>query len=146
MAELIAMCGLPGCGKSTLAAQIPHDVIVCKDDIREEICGNAEDQSQNRKVHQIALFRMCEAIRAGKRVILDCTNLTAASRKTILDMARKAGASKTSCLFFLNGPEGCKKRQKSRSRQVPGSIIDSMFKTIEIPVLCEGWDEIVNLF
>lgn len=42
---LYILTGLPGSGKSTWAKEnLPNAVVVCKDTIREEICGDVNDQ------------------------------------------------------------------------------------------------------
>ena len=76
---LIVMCGAPGSGKSTVAEAVAEDfgfVIVCPDDIREELFGDASDQSQGWRVFQIAYERMRDGLLTDdvSGVIFDATN------------------------------------------------------------------------
>jgi predicted kinase len=85
--SLIMMVGIPGAGKSTWIAQNAREntVVVSPDDIRRELSGNVSDQTQNTKVWFLAKERTIAALRAGKDVILDATNVATKSRKRFLE-------------------------------------------------------------
>jgi len=84
--SLIMMIGVPGSGKSTWIAQNKHEnaVVISPDDIRRELSGNVSDQSQNGKVWFLAKERTVDALKAGKDVILDATNVATKSRKRFI--------------------------------------------------------------
>jgi predicted kinase len=82
---LTILVGPSGSGKSTwIAGQSAKDTwkqsIIATDVIRENLCGNLEDQSKNEKVfatmHELATTRL----RAGLPVVIDATNLRNADR------------------------------------------------------------------
>lgn len=83
---LILMIGIPGSGKSTWISQNQSEntVVVSPDDIRRELSGNVSDQTQNAKVWFLVKERTSAALKAGKNVILDATNVASKSRKRFL--------------------------------------------------------------
>ena len=95
--SLTILVGIPGSGKSTWIAdnKKDDDVVVSPDDIRRELSGNVSDQTQNDKVWFLAKDRTSKALKAGKNVILDATNVSSKSRKR-----------------FISGLPECKRRAK----------------------------------
>lgn len=85
--SLIMMVGIPGSGKSSwIAKNKPENaIIVSPDDIRRELSGNVSDQTQNAKVWYLVKERTIAALKAGKDVILDATNVASKSRKRFLE-------------------------------------------------------------
>jgi predicted kinase len=83
---LTLMVGIPGSGKSSWIAENKSEnaVVVSPDDIRRELSGNVSDQTQNAKVWELAKQRTVEALKLGKDVILDATNVATKSRKRFL--------------------------------------------------------------
>jgi predicted kinase len=83
---LIMMVGIPGSGKSTWISKnsVENTVVVSPDDIRRELSGNVSDQTQNAKVWFLVKERTSKALRDGKNVILDATNVASKSRKRFL--------------------------------------------------------------
>ena len=85
---LYILTGLPGSGKSTWAKEnLPNAVVVCKDTIREEICGDVNDQSKNKEVFNIARTRTKKLLEEGKDVITDATHLTRKQRANVAALA-----------------------------------------------------------
>jgi predicted kinase len=75
---LIIPCGISGSGKSRLrkALQDRLDVkVVCPDDIRRELFGDVSDQSDGKKVFDIARERVTALLTRGEVVFFDATNL-----------------------------------------------------------------------
>ena len=82
---LAVMVGISGSGKSTYAKGLKTALLlenklpsesVSTDDIRLEITGNAEDQTQNGRVFSVARARVAAALAAGKNCIIDATSPT----------------------------------------------------------------------
>lgn len=83
-----------------------------------------------------------ECLKAGKSVVIDDTNLTAAIRKQHIDLARKHGAKVRGVL--MNTSMGLlEKRQKSRRDPFPLAVIYKQIKQLETPVSEEGFDEMI---
>ena len=90
MPILIVMAGAPASGKSTIADEIADAFgfeIVCPDDIREELFGDASIQRDGDRVFGIAYAQMRSALGAGADVIFDATNCRRKARREVLSQA-----------------------------------------------------------
>ena len=146
MSKVLITCGIPGCGKSTWAKKLVKNktsaYIIETDSIRKELTGSYEDQSQNKKVFEVAHARLGEALRDHiDYIVFDATSLKAWSRKTIIDIAKKHNAE-VHCAYFSVPLATCFKRNDERERHVPDHVIVHMFSTMEVPTLEEGFDTI----
>ena len=105
MPKFDVMVGLQGAGKSTFAKSHPECEVVCLDDIREEVFGDASCQQDGNYIFMIGKARVLKALKAGKDVIFDATNLTPKYRKWCLDTKAEHIA------VFVNTPlKECLKR------------------------------------
>lgn len=131
---LYILTGLPGSGKSTWAKEnLPNAVVVCKDTIREEICGDVNDQSKNKEVFNIARTRTKKLLEEGKDVITDATHLT---RKQRANVAALAPAETAVGIVWMNTSlKTCLERNAARDRVVPPNVIRKMHFTFERPKL-----------
>jgi len=139
------MCGTPGSGKTYFCKNVLMDhpwrsrVYISSDDIREEICGDASDQSVNGLVFDI--FNQCgrDAIANGDDVILDATHLTKKSRRKCRNHFKDLD-----CKFIavqLNTPiEKAMHRNKNRDRVVPSYAINRMINIFQSVEDDEGFD------
>ena len=149
MGILIVMCGAPASGKSTVADNIAEEyamTIICPDDIRAEIFGDAADQRDGWRVFQLAYDRMCECLDAGESVVFDATNCRRRARRDIL--AEADGLYDVSiCAVSSVDLDTCLSRNASRSRQVPEDVIEKMFNNLNAcwPDTDEGFDYVVEI-
>lgn len=150
MQNFIMLMGLPGSGKSTHAENYkkgwPNTVVVSSDAIREELYGDANDQTNPKAVFAIMLERSIAALKEGNDVIYDATNVVAKTRKQTLSEIKKAvGANNfvSNLVFIACSISECKLRQGSRDRKVPDAVIDRMARKFEAPWYNEGWDQII---
>lgn len=145
MSRLIAMCGIPGAGKSTISGKIiaenPDFVYISTDKIRGELFGNEGSQADNVKVFDCAYKRTNEALLAGKTVVFDATLITQYQRKLLLDACGDA-ASYKEIRFVSTRISDCKRRNKARERVVPNSYLNTMYSRLQFPTTDEGWDAI----
>lgn len=137
--RLILTVGLPGSGKSTWAkaeeAKDPENAIrVNRDDIRERLYGaeyhnSAPDPLKEKKVSQVREEEISRALKEGKTVIADDTNLNPRFIGASERIAKANGASMEQKLFDVP-PEECLRRNKARGaaggREVPESVIKAM--------------------
>lgn len=136
-ATLTVMCGLPGSGKSTIAATMcAHDkdlVLVSSDGIRKEIYGNEAHQADPKEVFAIANQRARDALQAGKSVVFDATNVYYGSRKQLLEsIPRDKGISVR--FWVVDTPvEECLRRNAARDRKVPEESIRRYAKRFSYP-------------
>lgn len=138
--KLYTLVGLPGSGKSTFCAEHPNYVVVCPDNIREELYGDAAIQGNGSKVFNLAFQRINEALEAGHHVIFDATNVSVESRKTILRNVKNA---EHIAIFFDIPIDVCLKRNKERERVVPEEVIINMNNRLVPPTTEEGFKKVL---
>ena len=159
MREFYLMVGLAGSGKSTIAKEIEYAicmsspkydeygradkvVLISSDDIREEILGDVNDQTQNDKVFSYIHKLIKQAVRDYNHIIVDATNLTIKNRRALLNcLDDKKDYHKIA--YIVNTPiEKCKENNSKRDRKVPEYVIDNQAKKFEIPFANEGFNSI----
>ncbi len=126
--EYVLMVGVALSGKTTyIKANFDH----------ERVALSFFNNSRKKELEYVE-----ECLKAGKSVVIDDTNLTAAIRKQHIDLARKHGAKVRGVL--MNTSMGLlEKRQKSRRDQFPLAVIYKQIKQLETPVSEEGFDEMI---
>ena len=141
--------GVPASGKSfwskryvaKVNAFTEKIVYISSDDIREEICGDAQDQSRNNEVFEIFYNRARQAIQEGKDVILDATHLSKKTRRKCRNHFKNLN-----CKFIavqMKTPiEKAIRRNKNRNRVVPNYAMERMINAFEPVEENEGFDEI----
>lgn len=138
------MIGIAGSGKSYHAAQLAKEsnaIIVSSDAIRGELFGDENDQNHNAQVFEEVHRRVLAALREGRNVIYDATNLSAKRRKAFLTQV-PAGVFKSAYLIATDY-DLILKQNASRERKVPEDVIRSMYLRLQMPRKSEGWDRIV---
>jgi predicted kinase len=141
---LAVMVGISGSGKSTYANGLKTSLnaeLVETDVIRLELTGNAEDQSQNGKVFEIAKKRVNDILSQGKNAIIDATSLSVRDRKDWIDIAKANNAEVRA--YFVDTPVSvCKSQNNKRQRKVPEWVIDKQASKLYPPVKDEGFDSV----
>ena len=143
MHKLFMMIGLPASGKSTIAEQLAESedaIIVSSDQIRKELLGDINDQSQNAKVFQEVEKRIKERLQVGN-VIYDATNINYKKRRAFLERLNKIEVEKIAVLVATPYEE-CLERNAKRERKVPEEVIKRMYYSFYIPQYYEGFDKI----
>ena len=159
MREFYLMVGLAGSGKPTIAKETEYAihmsspkydeygradkvVLISSDDIREEILGDVNDQTQNDKVFSHIHKLIKQAVRDYNHIIVDATNLTIKNRRALLNcLDDKKDYHKIA--YIVNTPiEKCKENNSKRDRKVPEYVIDNQAKKFEIPFANEGFNSI----
>lgn len=140
--RLWIVSGIPGSGKSTwistfITTAPSPIVIVSTDDLRAELLGNATEQGANHKIFKIAHSRVRSALRAGKSVVFDATNLLKAHRSPVWRIGRACGARSIAVVLATPLSEALRRNQ-ARSRQVPEAVIARFFLQWQRPSLSEA--------
>ncbi|WP_315906532.1 AAA family ATPase [Priestia koreensis] len=144
MSKFIMMVGLPASGKSTLARQLSmqeNGVILSSDELREELFGDVNDQSQNVRVFEEMNKRANTHLLLGDTVIYDATNLTRKKRVHLINHVIKA--NEKVAYYINNHLTHIQYQDEHRTRKVGSSVIDKMYKSLHIPVMNEGWDDVI---
>lgn len=144
---LAVMVGISGSGKSTYANGLKTSLnaqLVETDAIRVELTGNAEDQSQNARVFQVARKRVNDYLAQGKNTIIDATSLNVRERKEWIDIGRSNNAEIRA--YFIDTPISvCKSQNNKRERKVPEWVIDKQANKLYPPVKAEGFDIVTTI-
>ncbi|PAV30320.1 hypothetical protein CIL05_07570 [Virgibacillus profundi] len=145
MTKLIVMVGLPASFKSTYAKQLAKEhnaTILSSDDIREELLNDVNNQDNNSKVFEVMNKRAKQLLQKGNNVILDATNINRKRRKHLINHELKMADEKI--VYYMNTHvDDCVESDLNRDRSVGKEVIMKMYKSMQIPVKNEGWDEVV---
>lgn len=145
MPVAILAMGIPGSGKTTLLKPLARKyglVYVNRDDLRQELLGDATDQSRNKEVWEEAERRVAAALKSGMSVLCDSTFVEAWKRRDTITRARAAGAQRAVGVLFTTPLEVALARNAARDRVVPNEVVSWMHKqlTETPPSLAEGFD------
>ena len=139
--SVVLLRGVPGSGKSTAALQLMNDfpgqfVRVNRDDIRMMMYGeyhfSGDDANTKEKaVTQVEHSLIKSAIKAGKRPLVDATNLNRQSVKGILRIAGAHGMDVDHIDFEVSQEEAIK-RDAGRTKKVGEDVIKKFFQKNKI--------------
>ena len=137
------LVGLPGSGKSTYANKYTsfEKVVVSSDAIRGELFGDENCQRDPSRVFDEMKKRTRAALKEGRNVVYDATNLSSKKRIGMLKNLEGIPCIKAVTVFVVPF-EVCVMRAQERERKVPRSVILKMMKQFEFPWWFEGWDKI----
>lgn len=144
MATLNIIIGIPGSGKSNYAKKYlltNNSVYLSSDDIRIELYG-FEDQTHNDVVFETMKKRTINALREGKDVIYDATNLSKKRRSGIISEACKLSAQINAYLCCTPINIILERNITRVERQLPWDKLVQMIQSIEPPMYYEGFDNI----
>lgn len=131
MVTVYVMCGVPGSGKTTQSKRMAEELGLARFSFDEMRCIRQEE----------FLRPALAAMREGKSVILDTTNLRANVRKKLLQALE--GVSCRKVVVFMDTPlEECLHRNANREAKLHERVIVSLHQSVQKPTIDEGWDEI----
>jgi len=89
--DVLLPIGTSGSGKSTFIKSLPQEnlVVISPDEMRVEFTGDMNNKSKDKEIYAEAAKRTIQAIKSGKQVIFDTTNLTKDKRRTFIEALRK---------------------------------------------------------
>ena len=147
--HLIMMVGLSGSGKTTKANELAkrfNAKVLSSDDIRQEICGDARDQTKNNLVFETLHNRIFDNLKKWHSVVYDATNLSLKDRTKFFNELKQQIDlySLEIWAYVMTTPKKiCITQNKSRERIVSETVIEKQLKKFEIPFLEEGFDKII---
>ncbi|UUV46489.1 polynucleotide kinase [Bacillus phage vB_BanS-Thrax3] len=148
MAKFIMFVGLPASGKSTIASVMEkvnqNTVWISSDNLREEIHGDVNNQDNPAMIFQEMAKRTKEALKEGKDVAYDATNISRKKRRGLLQQLPKDVYKEVN--YVATDFDMALSMNKMRERVVPHHVMKSMYKSLQIPIYEEGWDEINFLY
>lgn len=115
--DVILPIGTSGSGKSTFIKSLPQEnlVVIEPDAMRVEFTGDMNNKSKDKEIYEEAAKRAIAAIKQGKQVVFDTTNLTKEKRLPFIKAIKEAipTANIQYKLMELN-PELAKQRIKAQ--------------------------------
>lgn len=136
------LIGMPGVGKTTYAkTYFNHKNIVylSSDDIREEY----NHEIENQKVFQI-MHKQCKvALKEGKDVVFDATNISKKRRRELIKMMSTIGHINIDAYMFCMPIEMILENNLTRTeRFIPFDTIVNYLRTLDVPMYYEGFNNI----
>ena len=143
--KLIMLIGVSGVGKSAFAKHLKDegeiDLNISSDALRAELFGNENEQNRNNELFNELHNRIRKALKEGKRVCYDATNLSSKRRMNFLNTISDLDVIKE-CIMFIASFDLCAFSQLNRERQVPVDVIKKQIKQFKCHYWYEGWDDI----
>lgn len=145
--------GKSGSGKTTILKPFTEQVgahYLSSDAIREELSGNAADQSNNKIVWQELYARAQDHLMNGRSIVIDATHARPEERQQAVKTYRDFGAASIIALLFDSEIEVALANNKTRAteggRDVPEHAIRRMHGQIRNtpPTEQEGFDSVVR--
>ncbi len=143
MNTLYVLASISGMGKSTYAKTLGC-TIISSDAIREELLGDAADQSINGALFKEIIPERLEAALKLGDTCLDATNYDRKSRKMPIWIAREQGC-RVECHYFKPNVEKAWAQNNMRDRVVPLFVIENQARKWVEPTMLEGFDEVKEI-
>ena len=144
--------GVPGSGKTTylklFASEMgPSCHYLCADDFREQLAGDAADQSVNAEAWRMVYDAAETWLGKGESVVIDATHAKHWERRAAVQRYRGDRAATAIAITFEVEIEVALERNKARARTVPEAAIRDMARLLEEhPVTTdEGFDDIIEV-
>lgn len=120
--SVVMMIGVPGSGKSHIAEQLSimlNIPVLSSDKCREEISGDANDQTVSKQAWQLVYTRANKNIQANRSIIIDGTHTQPELRKRDIQRYKKFGARSVIGVYVTSDIEISIARNNNRDRVVP---------------------------
>ncbi|WP_331718419.1 AAA family ATPase [Streptomyces sp. NBC_00624] len=121
---LVVPVGPGGSGKSRFAAMFPSDWVVCLDELRERVSGDAGDQSATPDAVALQDVLIPARLARGLTTVVDSTNVEARVRRGLVDQASRHRRP-VAAVVFLTDLDTCEARNAQRppGRRVPSTVL-----------------------
>lgn len=142
MVKFTMLIGLPGSGKTEAANKLADNdtIILSSDEIRKEFYGNETIQDNPAQIFEEMQRRTIAALKGGKNVVYDATNISRKKRKHLLS-SLNLPCEKIARVIWARY-ETCLERDRNRNRKVGECVIRRMLLNFQPPYYDEGWDKI----
>lgn len=151
MSEVVMLCGIPTSGKSTYVNKLKkidywkNAVVLSTDNYIEKIAE--ENNTTYNEIFEDVISQATKrlefdlecAIRDGKDIIWDQTNLTANVRKKKL---RKIPSNyyRGAVVFEVSLEDALERNNHRDNKFIPKSVLERMYQQFEIPTKMEGFE------
>ncbi len=135
----MVLVGLPGSGKSTWVEGKP---VLSSDHMRELLADDVREQGIHKQVFAAIRHLARERVKLGRPVTyVDATHLAPWERRPYLRMR----GVRVEAVFFDTPLDECKRRNRTRARQVPDHILDMMASKLVPPSKGEGFARVTRI-
>jgi predicted kinase len=135
--ECVILIGLPASGKSTFFRE---RFAATHDHVSKDLFRN-NPKPQRRQEYLIA-----ESLAAGRSVVVDNTNPSAAIRAPLIAIAKQHGAEITGYFFVTEAGDALRRNRTRQGRErVPDVAIFTVRKRLEPPTTAEGFDRLFTV-
>lgn len=145
MQSFVCLYGFPAAGKTTFAKHFlqEHDdfVGIGADAVRQALYGSEDRYGDSKEIYAELVRQMTDALRDGKSVLYDGTNLRRQDRLDFLFELPSIPIHREVIKLPTN-MEVCVERHLQRDRDIPLAKILPYFSIGEEPEKKEGWDQI----
>ncbi|MFF4534283.1 AAA family ATPase [Streptomyces sp. NPDC001407] len=129
LGTLVVLVGIPGSGKSRLAAQYPSSWRVCLDEYRMAATDDMTDQSATPVAAEIQDRLLDARLARCRTTLVDATNIFPHVRASLLARARYWLRPATAILFDIP-LETAQAQNAARSRVVPESVLSDLHRQL----------------
>lgn len=145
----IMLVGISGSGKTTAGEKIKEEVIkngnkielLSSDNLREELLGDVNDQSQNAVIFKEMQKRTVNALQQNCSVIYDATNLNIKDRKNILQTIINLKINCYKIAYIVPTAFSlCVANNTNRERIVPYEVLKRQLHKFQVPLYQEGFN------
>lgn len=150
MNKLLILIGIPGSGKSSLAARLvtecPQIQVISTDKIRAQLFGAQAVQGDWTLVwHQVGR-QMQQAVEQSVEAVYDATNAARQHRRAAIALARTTGLTHITGLWLDTPLQACLERNYNRDRTVPEEVILRMHSSLldAPPSRQDGFDDLIR--
>ena len=138
MKKILILRGLPASGKSTYArnllTQNPHIwKRLNKDELRAMLDNSVHSKTNEKFIENVRDMMLVEALKEGKNVVIDDTNLSERPVERIKEVAQRYTKDSGEAVYIEikdieTSLEECLKRDKKREKKVGENVIMKMYK------------------
>ena len=142
---ILALCGLPASGKSTLADAIQKALdfeveIVSTDEWRDESYYTDWKPEKEKPVRQAALAKVRKLVKEGKSVIHDDTNYYTSMRHELFEIAIENGYGFAIIHITTSMSTAIQWNNERADSEFPGSVIEEIYERFDNPGKRYLWD------
>ncbi|MFF2548331.1 AAA family ATPase [Kitasatospora sp. NPDC058063] len=121
---LIALVGCAGSGKTTLSAMFPPSWVVAADQVREDVAGDAGNQSADPHVWHLVFERLKARLVLGLPAVVDATGADPDDRAWLLAHARRYKAPAVALVLDVPLAEALTRNaRRPENRRVPVDVL-----------------------